>query len=152
MSQVIATNKKAYRDYFLTDKWEAGIALHGAEVKSIRDGGVSFKDSFARIEKGEMYLYSFHINPYANAGHFTEEPDRCRKLLLHKKEIRKIEALVSQKNLTLIPTRLYFNTRGLVKVEIALGKGKKQYDKRDAIKKRKVDMDIKRAMRQGQKR
>ena len=151
MSQVIATNKKAFRDYFLTDKWEAGIILNGGEVKSIRAGNVNFKDSFARVDKDEIYLYNLHIEPYMSSSHETVESDRPRKLLLHKKEIQKIEGRVAQRALTLVPTRLYFSDRGLVKVEIALGRGKKLYDKRESIKKRKLDRDISRAVRYGQK-
>ena len=90
MSEKIATNKKAFRDYFLTDKWECGIALSGSEVKSIRGGNVNFKDSYARIDEGEVFLYNLHVNPYEQAGHPIDEPDRPRKLLLHKKEIKKI--------------------------------------------------------------
>jgi SsrA-binding protein len=150
MSDAIATNKKAFRDYFLTDKWEAGIALKGAEVKSIRNGGVNFKASFARMERGEVFLYNVYIEPYDGAGHEPPEPERPRKLLLKKNEIKKIEGRLAQRNLTLVPTRIYFNNRGLVKIEIALGKGKKLYDKRETIKKRKIDRDISRAIRHRQ--
>jgi len=152
MGDAIATNKKAYRDFFLTDKWEAGIVLQGAEVKSVRAGGVNFKASFARADRGEIYLYNLYIEPYAQSGHEAPEPERPRKLLLQKREIRKIEGRLAQRNLTLVPTRIYFNNRGLVKVEIALGKGKKLYDKRESIKKRKIDRDISRAVRQQSKR
>jgi len=151
MGDSIATNKKAFRDYFLTDKWEAGIALKGSEVKSVRAGGVNFKASFARVDHGEIYLYNLYIEPYAQAGMDGPETERPRKLLLRKNEIKKIEGRVAQRNLTLVPTRIYFNNRGLVKVEIALGKGKKLYDKRDTIKKRKLDRDITRAVRQHSK-
>jgi len=147
MGDAIATNKKAFRDYFLTDKWEAGIVLMGAEVKSVRSGGVNFKASFARIDKEELFLYNLYIEPYAQSGHESPEPERPRKLLLQKKEIRKIEGRLAQRNLTLVPTKIYFNNRGLVKVEIALGRGKKLYDKRETIKKRKIDRDISRAIR-----
>jgi len=151
MGETIATNKKAFRDYILSEKWECGIELRGGEVKSIRDGGVNFKDSFARIEEMEVYLYSLHIQPYKQALS-DEEPDRRRKLLLHKKEIKKLIGKSSEKNLTLIPTKMYFNNRGFAKVEIALGKGKKMFDKRDAVKKRDIDLDIKRATRSRQKK
>ena len=151
MGQDIATNRKAYRDYFLTDKWEAGIELKGAEVKSVRFGGVNFKDSFARVDKGEVLLYNLHIDAYRQAGLLNGEPDRPRRLLLHKREIQKIDGLVTQKGFVLVPTKIYLNARGLVKIEIALGKGKKSYDKRETIKKRKIDMDIKRALRRGQR-
>lgn len=147
MSKAIATNKKAFRDYFLTDKWECGIALNGAEVKSIRAGKVNFKDTFAHIDKLQVYLYNLHIDNYQQASYMNEEPDRVRKLLLHKKEIRKIEAAVLHKSCALVPTKIYFNSRGLVKIEISLGKGKKMYDKRETIKKRDVDRDITRQIR-----
>jgi len=152
MGEKIATNKKAFRDFILTDKWECGIELIGAEVKSIRAGNVNFKDTFARVEKDEVYLYNLHIEPYAGAGHDLPEADRRRKLLLHKKEITKIEGQVAQRGFLLVPTRLYFNDRGLVKIEISLGKGKKMYDKRETIKKRKIDRDIGRAVRSLSKR
>lgn len=146
-SGVIATNKKAYHNFHLTDKWEVGIALAGSEVKSIRAGEVNFADSFARLDGGEMYLYNLHISPYLQAGHMNPEPDRVRKLLLHKKEIRKITGLVTQKGMVLIPTKIYINARGFVKVEVALGKGKKLYDKREDIKKRTLDRTIQRTLR-----
>ncbi|MCA9407642.1 MAG: SsrA-binding protein SmpB [Candidatus Omnitrophica bacterium] len=147
MSQVIATNKKAFRDYFLSNKWECGIALKGGEVKSIRAGKVNFKDSFARIEKEEVYLYNLHIDPYLQSGHQSEEPDRVRKLLLNKKEIKKIVSYSAEKHLNIIPTKIYFNARGYAKVEIALGKGKKMFDKRESIKKRSIDRSIQRTLR-----
>ena len=146
--KTIATNKKAYRDYFFTEKWECGIALKGGEVKSIRAGEVNFKDSFALIQNGEVILYNLHIAPYAQSSLTNEDPDRERKLLLHKKEISKILSKASQKSLALIPTKLYFNKRGFVKVELALGKGKKQYDKREDIKKRDVEKGLRRVVRQ----
>ncbi|MDP8212988.1 MAG: SsrA-binding protein SmpB [Candidatus Zapsychrus exili] len=152
MASAIATNKKAYRDYFFSETWECGIALEGAEVKSIRAGGISFKDSFAKIEKEEIYLYSLHITGYQNSGYESIQEDRRRKLLLHKKEIKKIISRTLEKNLALIPTKVYFNKRGFVKVELALGCGKKFYDKREAIKKRTIDRDIRRTLRQDQKK
>ncbi len=142
-----ATNKKAYRNYELTDKWEGGIVLNGGEVKSVRAGEVNFKDSFARIEEGEVYLYNLHINPYTQASYLNDEPDRRRKLLLHRKEIARIDALIKQKSLNLVPTKLYMNARGLVKVEIALGKGKRLYDKREDIKDRALDRALKRTLK-----
>lgn len=145
MAKPIATNKKAYHNFFLKDKWECGIVLSGGEVKSLRAGLVSFKNSFARIDEGEMYLYDLHITPYKEASYLQEEPDRRRKLLLHKKEINRIYGKLRQQGLTLIPTKIYFNARGLAKVEIALGQGKKQYDKREVRKKRAIDMGLKRA-------
>jgi SsrA-binding protein len=147
MPEKIATNKKAFRDYFLTDTWECGIELKGGEVKSIRAGHVNFKDSFARVDKGEVYLYNLHIEVYERSGYDTLEADRKRKLLLHRKEIKKIEGLTVQRGFSLVPTKLYFSERGMVKLEIALGKPKKIYDKRETIKKRKLDRDISRVLR-----
>ena len=146
--KTVATNKKAFRDFFFQEKMECGIALKGSEVKSIRLGHVNFKDSFALLKEGEIVLYNLHIEPYAQASYMNPEPDRPRKLLLHKKEISKIVGQVAQKKFVLIPTRIYFNPRGLVKIELALGKGKRQYDKREAIKKRDVERDLKRATHQ----
>lgn len=149
MSKPVATNKKAYRDYFFLQTWECGVALKGGEVKSLREANVSFTDSFARIEGEEVWLYNVHITPYLEASYLNEDPDRKRKLLLHKKEINKILGLVAQKNLTLIPTKIYFNKSGFAKVELALAKGKRQFDKREAIKKRDIDRELRRAVRQG---
>lgn len=150
-SKTIATNKKAFRGFFFTDKWECGVALKGGEVKSLRVGEVNFKDSFARVDGQEIWLYNLHISPYAQASYLNLDPDRPRKLLLHKKEIGKILGLVAQKHLALIPTKIYFNKRGFAKVELALGKGKKVYDKRETIKKRDVERELKRATRNRQK-
>ena len=144
--KVIATNKKAYHNYHLSQNWECGIALTGGEVKSIRNGEVNFADSFARADEGEIYLYNLHINPYMQASYLNQEPARQRKLLLHKKEIIKISSMINEKSMVLVPTKIYFNKKGFVKVEIALGKGKKVYDKREDIKKRDIDRDIKRAV------
>lgn len=147
MASAIATNKKAYRDYFFSDKWECGIELKGGEVKSIRAGKVNFKDTFARVDEQEIFLYNLHIDPYKQASHMNDEPDRVRKLLLHKREIKKINDIIIQKNYALIATKLYFNSRGFVKIEIALGKGKKLYDKRETIQKRNIDRDLSRAIK-----
>jgi SsrA-binding protein len=144
--KVIATNKKAYHNYHLAQNWECGIALTGGEVKSIRNGEVNFADSFARVDDEEIYLYNLHINPYMQASYLNQEPTRIRKLLLHKKEIIKVASLINEKTLILVPTKIYFNRKGFVKVEIALGKGKKVYDKREDIKKRDIDRDLKRAL------
>lgn len=143
--KTIATNKKAFRDFALTDKWECGIVLKGSEVKSLRAGEVNFADSFARVDGETIVLYNLHINPYAQASFLNPEPDRPRKLLLHKKEISRIIGQSAQKHQTLIPTKIYFNSRGFAKVEIALGRGKKTFDKREDIKKRDIDREIKRA-------
>ncbi len=147
MRQAIATNKKAFRDYSLSDTWECGIELKGGEVKSVRDGKVNFKDTFARVDKNEVYLYNLHVDPYKQASYMNEEADRPRKLLLHKREIKKVFEAVNIKKMVLVPTKVYFNKRGLVKVELALGKGKKLYDKREDIKKRDIKRELGRAVK-----
>lgn len=145
--QVIATNRKALRDYQILDKIEAGIVLVGTEVKSIREGRVNLRDSFSRIREGEMYLYNMHIGPYSQAASkFSHDPRRTRKLLLHRREIDRLIGKVSEKGLTLIPLRLYFR-RGKAKVELALAKGKKLYDKREEIKARQHQREIASALK-----
>ena len=133
--KLIANNKKARFDYFIEDTYEAGIALHGTEVKSLRMGKCSIKESFIRIEKGEMFVYNMHISPYEKGNIFNKDPLRVRKLLLHKYEINKLQAQMAQKGYTIVPLNVYFN-KGLVKVEIGLAKGKKLYDKRQDIAKK----------------
>lgn len=150
-TKIIATNKKAFRDFLLLERWECGIALKGGEVKSLREGGVNFTDSFARVDGGEVFLYNLHISPYAQASHLNVEPARPRKLLLHKREISKVSGQIAQKGFILIPTKIYFNKRGFAKVELALGKGKKVYDRREDIKKRDLEREVKRAVRSRQK-
>lgn len=145
--KAIATNKKAFRDFFLLEKWECGIQLVGSEVKSLRAAEVNFTDAFARVEKSEVLLYNLHINPYTQASYLNVEPNRPRKLLLHRKEIEKMYTQMSQKHLALIPTRIYFNKRGLAKVEIALARGKKLFDKREDIKKRDIERELKRTVK-----
>lgn len=147
MGQTIATNKNAYRDFALTQTWECGIELQGCEVKSLRAGHISFRDSFARVEKGQVLLYSLRIEPYQPASYMNADPDRIRRLLLKKGEIKKLDAAMRQKGLTIIPTKMYFNDRGFVKVQLALGRGKKLYDKREDIKKRDIDRSLQRTMR-----
>lgn len=133
--KLIANNKKAFHDYFIEEKYEAGIALVGTEVKSLRMGKCSVKESFIRIERGEVYVYHMHISPYEKGNIFNKDPLRIRKLLLHKSEIRKIEGRIAQKGYTLVPLSVYFKG-SLVKVEIGLAKGKKLYDKRQDIAKK----------------
>lgn len=133
--KLIANNKKAFHDYFIEEKYEAGIALAGTEVKSLRMGKCSVKESFIRIEGGEVYVYHMHISPYEKGNIFNKDPLRIRKLLLHKSEIRKIEGKIAQKGYTLVPLSVYFKG-SLVKVEIGLAKGKKLYDKRQDIAKK----------------
>ncbi len=133
--KLIANNKKAFHDYFIEDKYEAGISLAGTEVKSLRMGKCSIKESFIRIEKGEVFVYGMHISPYEKGNIFNKDPLRIRKLLLHRQEIRKIEGQIAQKGYTLVPLSVYFKG-SLVKVEIGLAKGKKLYDKRQDIAKK----------------
>ena len=134
-SRLIANNKKAYHDYFIEETYEAGIALHGTEVKSLRMGKCSIKESFVRIENEEVYIYGMHISPYEKGNIFNRDPLRVKKLLLHKSEIRKRKGKIAEKGYTLVPLKVYFN-RSLVKVEIGLAKGKKLYDKRQDIAKK----------------
>ncbi len=134
-SRLIANNKKAYHDYFIEKTYEAGIALHGTEVKSLRMGKCSIKESFVRIENEEVYIYGMHISPYEKGNIFNRDPLRVKKLLLHKSEIRKMKGKIAEKGYTLVPLKVYFN-RSLVKVEIGLAKGKKLYDKRQDIAKK----------------
>ena len=141
--KLVANNKKAYHDYFIEDKYEAGIALHGTEVKSLRMGKCSIKESFIRIENGEMFAYGMHISPYEKGNIFNKDPLRVRKLLLHKYEIRKIMGQVAQKGYTLVPLKVYFKD-SLVKVEIGLARGKKLYDKRDTIAKNDMKREAER--------
>ena len=133
--KLVANNKKAYHDYFIDDKIEAGIELSGTEVKSIRMGKCSVKESFIKIEKGEMFIYGMHISPYEKGNIFNKDSLRVRKLLLHKVEIRKLEAKVAEKGYTLVPLQVYFKG-SLVKVEVGLARGKKLYDKRQDIAKK----------------
>lgn len=134
-SRLIANNKKAYHDYFIEETYEAGIALHGTEVKSLRMGKCSIKESFVRIENEEVYIYGMHISPYEKGNIFNRDPLRVKKLLLHKSEICKMKGKIAEKGYTLVPLKVYFN-RSLVKVEIGLAKGKKLYDKRQDIAKK----------------
>lgn len=134
-SRLIANNKKVYHDYFIEETYEAGIALHGTEVKSLRMGKCSIKESFVRIENEEVYIYGMHISPYEKGNIFNRDPLRVKKLLLHKSEIRKMKGKIAEKGYTLVPLKVYFN-RSLVKVEIGLAKGKKLYDKRQDIAKK----------------
>ncbi|MFA5005276.1 MAG: SsrA-binding protein SmpB [Candidatus Omnitrophota bacterium] len=147
MSKTIVTNRKALRDYEVLESLEAGIELKGPEVKSLRDAQVNLNDSFARIEKGELFLYNAHISQYSEASYLNVDPVRARKLLLHKGQIQKLSDKLAQKGLTLIPLKAYFNDRGYAKLEIALCKGKKLYDKRNDIKRKETDLDIRRALK-----
>ncbi|MCX7927649.1 MAG: SsrA-binding protein SmpB [Candidatus Omnitrophica bacterium] len=147
MNQAIATNKEAFRDYEILQRFEAGIELKGSEVKSLRARKINLKDSFARVEAGQVYLYNAHISPYAQASYLNVEPTRTRRLLLHKREILKIAGFLSQKGLTLVPLKVYFNDRGFAKVELALAKGKKKWDKREDIKRREMEQKIRKVLK-----
>ena len=133
--KLIANNKKAYHDYFIEETYEAGIALHGTEVKSLRMGKCSIKESFVRIEKGEVFIYGMHVSPYEKGNIFNRDPLRVKKLLLHKGEINKLVGKIAEKGFTLVPLKVYFKG-SLVKVEIGLAKGKKLYDKRADLAKK----------------
>ena len=140
-------NRSAYHDYFIDAKYEAGIALLGTEVKSIRTGKVSFADSFCIIHKGEVWVKSLHIAHYSHGNIQNHDPVRDRKLLLQKREIRKLESKLKEKGYTLIPLRIYLNDKGLIKMEIGLAKGKKLHDKRETLRKKDVDREIKRHLK-----
>lgn len=148
--KLVANNKKAYHDYFIEEKYEAGIVLHGTEVKSMRMGKCSIKESFIRIENGEIFAYGMHISPYEKGNIFNKDPLRTRKLLLHKKEINKLMGKIAEKGYTLVPLQVYFKD-GRAKVEIGLAKGKKLYDKRQDLAKkdqrREAEKELKIKMR-----
>ena len=142
----VAENRKAYHDYHLLETFEAGMVLLGTEVKAIREGRVNLRDSFARVEGGEAFIYNVHISPYSHRGYADHEPLRRRKLLLHRSEIRKLIGKTVEKGMTLVPTRLYFKD-GRVKVAVSIAKGKKDYDKRETIKKRETDRETRAAVK-----
>ncbi len=146
----IAENRKAYHDYHLLETFEAGVVLLGTEVKAIREGRVNLRDSFARVEDGEIYLYSVNISPYSHEGYVTHEPLRRRKLLLHRSEIRKLIGKTVERGMTLVPVRMYFKN-GRVKVAVSLAKGKKEYDKRETIKRRDTDRETRAAVKSRQR-
>jgi len=148
--KVISQNKKAHHDYFIEDTYEAGIVLQGTEIKSIRLGRVNLKDSFAKVEKGEVFLHNMHISPYEQGNRFNHDPLRTRKLLLHKREINKLIGLTKEQGYSLVPLKLYLKN-GFAKVLIGLGKGKKQYDKREDLKRKEAKREIERAFSQRQK-
>jgi SsrA-binding protein len=143
----IAENRKAFHDYHIIETFEAGIVLVGTEVKSIREGSANLRDSFARLEGGEVWLYNVHINPYSHRGSSDHEPTRKRKLLLHRREVRKLTGKTVEKGMTLVPTRLYFRN-GHVKVALALAKGKQAHDKRETIKRREADRETRAAVKE----
>ena len=143
--RVIASNKKARHDYFIEDTYEAGIVLHGTEVKSLRQGHCSIKESFVRIDNGEVIIYGMHINPYEKGNIFNKDPLRPKKLMLHKYEINKLVGLINQKGCSLVPINMYFKG-SLVKIELGIGKGKKLYDKRQDIAKKDAERRIRQQM------
>src|SRR5216684_7442532 len=142
----IAENRKAYHDFHLLETFEAGVALLGTEVKAIREGRVNLRDSFARLEGGEIFLYNVNISAYSHRGYAEHEPLRRRKLLLHREEIRKLIGKTIERGMTLVPVRLYFKN-GRVKVALGLAKGKKEYDKRETIKRRETDRETRAAVK-----
>jgi len=148
--KIVSTNRKARHDYFIEETYEAGIALVGTEVKSIRQGKINIKDGYAQVENGEVFLYNVHISPYEQGNIFNRDPLRARKLLLHKNEIRKLIGYVQQKGYALIPLSFYLKN-GLVKVELGVGIGKKKYDKRQVLAEKDAERRIEREFRERQK-
>jgi len=146
-NKVVGTNRKATFDYFIEEKIEAGLMLVGTEVKALREGHLNLRDSYASIANGKAVLHNCYIGTYSHGNQMNHEPLRPRTLLLHKKEIERLMSKVQQKGLTLVPLRLYFNERGRAKLELALGRGKKTYDRRETIKKREASREIDRAMK-----
>ena len=144
--KVVASNKKAYHNYFIEDTIEAGMVLKGSEVKSLRAGKANLKDGYARVKNGEIFLYKVHISPYSHASYDAPEAERVRKLLLSKREIKKLTGKIQEKGFSLLPLKIYFKSNGKAKLEIGLGRGKKLYDKRATIKQKDSDRDTERAM------
>ena len=147
-NRMVANNKKARHDYFIEEVYEAGIVLTGTEIKSVRAGKVSIKESYAKIEKGEMWIYGMNISPYEQGNRFNVDPLRARKLLLHKQEIRKLIGYTTMKGMTLVPLNMYINEDGRAKMEVAVARGKKNYDKRDDMAKKDAARKIDQAMKQ----
>ena len=144
--KVVCVNRKARHDYSIEETCEAGLVLQGSEVKSLRDGKANLKDSYARIDKGEAFLLNAHISAYPAANRFNHDPTRTRKLLLHAREIRRLTGKVKERGLTLVPLKLYFKN-GRAKVELALARGKKLYDKREALRRKSVEREIERSLK-----
>ena len=145
--KLVANNKKARHDYFIDETYETGIVLTGTEIKSIRQGGVNIKESYAKVEDGEVIVYGMHISPYEQGNRFNADPLRPKKLLLHKKEINKLIGLTTQQGVTLVPLTIYINEDGRAKLELAVARGKKLYDKREDLKKRDDQRAMERAVR-----
>ncbi len=150
-NKVVGSNRKAFHDYSIEEKIEAGLILKGTEVKSLREGRVNLREAYATVVKGKAVLHNCHIGEYSHGNIMNHEPLRARPLLLHKKQIEKLTGKVQQKGLTIVPLRIYFNPRGIAKVELGLARGKKHYDKRDAVKKREAGRDMDRAMKTRQR-
>lgn len=148
--KVVAQNKKARHDYHIEETYEAGMVLTGTEIKSIRSGRANLKDSFARIQQGEVFLHNMHVSPYDQGNRYNHDPLRTRKLLLSRREINKLIGLTKEKGLSLVPLKMYLKG-GFAKLELALAKGKKQYDKREDLKRKDAQRDIERAFRERQK-
>ena len=148
MSQIRIVNRKARHDYEFLEELEAGLVLRGTEIKAIRAGKVNFKDSYARVVDGEMWLYNMHISPYEKGNYFNHEPERKRKLLLSRREINQLEKKVDERGLTLVPKAIYINKRGLAKLSLALARGKHTYDKRETLQQRDQERDLKRRMKE----
>jgi SsrA-binding protein len=149
--KTVAVNRAASFNYDLLETFEAGIALQGSEIKSIRDGRISLKESYADVKNGEVFLVSAHISPYEAANRFNHDPTRDRKLLLHRREIKRLTGKIREKGLTLVPTKVLINDQGRVKVEIALAKGKKTYQKREALKARDVERELRAEMKRSRR-
>lgn len=145
--KLLANNKKARHEYFIEDVYEAGMVLTGTEIKSMRQGKLNLKESYAKIENGELMIYGMHISPFEQGNRFNVDPLRPRKLLLHKQEIRKLIGYITLKGLTLVPLNVYLNEKGMAKMEIAVARGKKNYDKRDDMIKKDADRKIQQEMK-----
>ena len=148
--KLVANNKKAYHDYFIDEKYEAGVSLHGTEVKSLRMGKCSIKEAFVRIENGEVFVYGMHVSPYEKGNIFNKDPLRVKKLLLHKAEINKLLGKIKEKGFTLVPLKIYFK-HGRAKLELALASGKHNYDKREDLKKKADKREMERALKDRQR-
>lgn len=144
--KIVATNKKAFHNYELTETYEAGIALHGSEVKSVRQGKISLKESYAKIKNGELFLINCHISPYSSSSFFNHEPLRTRKLLMHKREIIRLQSKTQEKGFTIVPTKIYFK-KGKIKIELALAHGKRLFDKRAESRRKTIEREIRSALK-----
>ena len=150
--KLVASNRKAFHDYHIEEKLETGIVLTGTEVKALREGRVNLRDSYASVQRGEVMLLNCHISPYSHGNLMNHDPARPRKLLLHRKEINKLMGRTQQQGMTLVPLRVYFSPKGKAKVELGLGRGKRQYDRREAIREREAGREVERAMKGVRKR